>query len=942
MKKWILPFIILCGFSLSAQAQFGNLIKKKLEEKANDVIKKKIVEKSEEKRSEIDSTSFNYAIAFTDNAGLFEQQEEGEGITKFANTFLKDEEDKSDLDKARSSLDFGEFLYKKGRYFLAEVYLQATKQEYEALDAKNDVNYFRCIATLGLLYDNMGRYSKAKEFTQEALDLRKENLGEGLAYAASLNNLAVLQLNLGEYNEAEKKLEKVAQIQSAHRDEFPMPYAITLNNQALLYQAMGRYEEAKAKLEKVLPIAKEALGENDDTYLQLLTNQAFLFQEMGNYDEAERTYKKAIDTQESRLKIGKKNDPIYAHMLNNLASLYMIIGKEDKVEDLLQRSLEIYQSKYGEQHPATASAERDLGNFYRYKEQYEKARPLLKSAYENRLKTLPTQHPAVVNSEEDLAILAWKTGDIDKAATLYDNVMSQTLHFINNYFPPMSESEKTKYWESLQPRFFRFYSFAEDNAQQKPELLDAWMDYRLATKGLLLNATHKIKNQILNSGDQELVALYKQWQDQKRQLALCYSLSEEELDKQNINLDSLQNAANQTERSLSAKSSDFADAFVPKSIDYHSVQGQLKAGEVLIEMVQYPYFKDKLSDETHYAALILAPGEAHPKVVTLDNGEQLDHRYYSYYKNVIQNKIEDKYSYKQYWAPIAAALPTGTNKIYFSPDGIYLQVNVNTFKNPYGKYVIEDYPIITVSNSQDIRSLSSRRNSSKKAFLAGAPDFGGNQVAALPGTQKELNIISQALRGRQYQVTLETGNKATEANIKSMHDPAIVHLATHGFFMEDTQNGGQLFGVNPQYARSNPLLRSGLLFAGAGKGLSQEKSASFDSDDNGILTAYEAASLPLDQTDMVVLSACETGVGDVKAGEGVYGLERAFLIAGAQSLVISLWKVNDATTQELMANFYKYWLQNQDARQAFRNAALALKKKYPDPYYWGAFVMVNR
>jgi CHAT domain-containing protein len=176
----------------------------------------------------------------------------------------------------------------------------------------------------------------------------------------------------------------------------------------------------------------------------------------------------------------------------------------------------------------------------------------------------------------------------------------------------------------------------------------------------------------------------------------------------------------------------------------------------------------------------------------------------------------------------------------------------------------------------------------------------------------------------------------------------VLHIATHGYFQEDvapTEGHGatmlhssepvNLFG---RVTGGNPLLRSGLLFAGAGRKHSFEDKNRID---DGILTAYEAMNLNLDSTELVVLSACETGLGEVKNGEGVYGLQRAFQVAGARTVMMSLWSVADKQTQELMRMFYEKWLSGEDKHQAFGEAQMELKAKYSAPYYWGAFVMVG-
>ena len=204
-----------------------------------------------------------------------------------------------------------------------------------------------------------------------------------------------------------------------------------------------------------------------------------------------------------------------------------------------------------------------------------------------------------------------------------------------------------------------------------------------------------------------------------------------------------------------------------------------------------------------------------------------------------------------------------------------------------------------------------------------------------------------------------TGDDALEDHLKESHKPNILHIATHGFFEKnvDVEKDDKFF--------QNPLLRSGLMLTGAGHSLNKKLDEDADADldeldddddlslaeddsgldheslEDGILTAYEAMSLNLDNTELVVLSACETGLGEIQNGEGVYGLQRAFKVAGARTIVMSLWNVNDQSTQLLMRNFYKHWLDTKDKHEAFRLAQEELRAEFPEPYFWGAFVIVG-
>ena len=438
-----------------------------------------------------------------------------------------------------------------------------------------------------------------------------------------------------------------------------------------------------------------------------------------------------------------------------------------------------------------------------------------------------------------------------------------------------------------------------------------------------------------------MIKEYVQWLDQKETLARFYNYSKKELEEQKVNLDSLQNAANRSEKLLSQKSQLFSDGYQLEDIDINEVRSKLKANEAIVEMIRVRDYNNKFTGEVRYLALILKAEQTNvPEYTTIDNGKQLEQRYYKYYNNVIHQKLDDQYSYQQFWLPIDAMIADKT-RIYFSPDGIYSQINVNTLKNSSGKFVLNAYQISLVSNSKNIHSNKGKKMA-KSAILIGNPEFGSSEVAALPGTKVEIDNIARMLSASGYKTQKFTGLSATETKFKDAGSPGVLHIATHGYFLKDKEiRGEKVFGVSAESAKDNPLLRSGLLLKDAGKTISNQYNASMENNDNGILTAYEALNLDLDQTSLVVLSACETGTGDVKAGEGVYGLQRAFLAAGADALIMSLWKVSDQATQELMTLFYKYWIRYSDRQRAFNQAQTELKTKYKDAYYWGAFVMVE-
>ena len=449
---------------------------------------------------------------------------------------------------------------------------------------------------------------------------------------------------------------------------------------------------------------------------------------------------------------------------------------------------------------------------------------------------------------------------------------------------------------------------------------------------MLLSSTTKVKSKILNSGNKELIASYNAWLDNKRQLALYYAMSKEDLAIQQVNTDSIERVTNRLEKELSLKSGIFNEAFGSKNPVVADIQLKLKQGETAIEIVRVGYSLDNQGSK--YMALVVSSSEV--KMAVLANGDELESKYFKYYKNAIKLKRQDTYSYDQYWKPIAEKIGTA-NSIYLSSDGVYNQLSVNSLVNQDGNYVLDQLNILNVSSLRSLVEAKPSNPGSKTSFLLGNPAYGSSEIDPLPGTGKEITAISAILKANGFKSSLYQQANATENAIKSVKSPRVLHIATHGFFIKDVKaDNNKVFSVPLNNISENVMLRSGLILANAGN------LDNILGEDNGILTAYEVMNLDLANTDLVVLSACETGLGDIMAGEGVYGLQRSFEVAGAKAVIMSLWKVDDAATQLLMTTFYRSWVSTKDKLKSFTIAQKALKAKYPEPYYWGAFIIQGK
>lgn len=895
-----------------------------------------LITQLDKSKAEYDTTSFNYAISLSDNAGLYENEEKWLRNQKLFSDVLKQTDGTAltPLQKAEQNNEVGEMMYASNKFNAAENTFLSSKLLYETNSLTAETGYSKVLANIGLLYHTMGRYSKAEEFDKLAIDIRKAQSGESsVAYASSVNNLGVLYKDMGKYTEAEILLEKAIQLNSSNAGRQSAAYAITLNNQAMLYEEMGRFQQADQLLSEAIKIAAVEMTEKSTNYQRLLINQALLYQEMDSYSKADEIYTKAIAIKEKRL---GSSHPDYAHLLNLQAELYMQMKKTTEVETLFKKSADIYLKKFGANHPSYAGVLNNLGNYYRTQDQQPAAYTNLNKALAIRTTALGENHPDVLQTKENLALLNWQAKKYTVAATGFQTVLDQDMLLINEYFSALSDAEKARLWDKVHPHFDHYAAFVVDAYKELPYLTGQLYTYQLATKALLLNATNKTRQQIVTSGDASLIKEYQEWLDAKENLSRLYGMSKSELTDQHINLDSIERSANTKEKNLAARSAIFKTGYTNTPVTWKDVQAALSIEDAAVEIIHVTKFDKIKTDTVYYTALVLTKEMPMPEFVVLKNGNLLEKRYLAYYRNVIKNKIPDMYSYNQYWEEIDKKI--GLKKsVFISMDGVYSQLNMSTLRLSDGTYLLDKKNFQLVSNSKDIIKLKTAKASATTltALLIGNPVFGttGN-ISPLPGTKAEIESIQVLLAAKGYKTITYTQKEASEQNLRKVANPKILHIATHGFFITETQGEDKTMGIGSEHSALNPMLRSGLLLANA--------EAAIDANaEYGILTAYEVMNLNLDKTEIVIMSACETGLGDVKNGEGVYGLQRAFLVAGADALIMSLWKVNDEATQKLMTSFYKNYLLLNDKQKAFKAAQYELKTLYKDPYYWGAFVLIQ-
>lgn len=868
---------------------------------------------------------------------------------------------KEDPDYALTLNNTAEMYRSMGEYEKAEplygeainIWLKVDDRSNYAMTTFNYANY----------YVDMGQYEMAQKLYVEAKNIWAITLGKtDPKYLSSLNNLAALYYKMGNYAQAEPLY---LEAKTTWGEKLRMKnayYAGIVTNLAALYSAIDQYEKAEPLFLEAKAIYEKAPGKQPVEYAFCLTNFAMLYFSTEQFDKAELLYLESKSILERYL--GKEH-LYYIVNLNNLAALYKETGKDKKAETLYLQAVDLLAKKPGKEHPVYATAILNLAMLYYEIGKFKKAEPLCLEAKSIREETLGKEHPDYAASLNNLSVLYISMDNNEKAESLLLelSIVNQTL--MGKARQHLSEREQSIYILKFASRQDLTLSFAQRSARQT--ITPACYDNALFYKGFLLHAANRITR--LAHTDSLSTDKYYRLKGYVRRLGDQYALSKSERDSATVA--ELEEKADALEKDLARTVAGFGEAM--QQVYWQDVQEQLKPGEAAIEFVHYYYYDPKPLDSTMYAALVLKPGEAAPLFITLFEERQIAPMLKNT-SNLAIGRINALYGsegnttlYNLIWKPLEPHLQ-GVKTVYCAPSGLLHRLNLGAIA-PNGQEVMNDrYRVVTLGSTRRLVLPDAASRTGTEAVLIGGVRYAADNAAIktanegieardwddwdyLPGSACEVSDIQNILQSANWSANIDTGYYATEEAFRSFGEgkrsPRILHISTHGFFFPDPESsshfplergpeGGAVFKFS-----DHPMIRSGLLLAGANETWSTGHAP--ENREDGILTAYEISQMNLSNTELVVLSACQTGLGEIDANEGVYGLQRAFKIAGAKYLMMSLWKVSDQTTGELMMDFYQQWLvQGLDIPEAFRTAQHNMKQKYPDsPYLWAGFVLVE-
>lgn len=866
--------------------------------------------------------------------------------------------------------------YSSGLLDLAEIYRAAGKNK----EAEQ--------ACLECMQFNQYRYPEALSsiFLQPSL---LDHLGckRRLAdlYAFSGKSEAGIRL----YEEVIKLLKECYPNSEIYKKRITEDLCSTLSNLGFAHEYSGNhhfaelaYKESCSYAEKTLESIKENNIELKQIYISALTNLVETLVRLNQVKEANRYLKKVEASNKEVLP-----NETYGIIKSNIATVSGNLSPEERLE-MRKEAIRLLETTkdvtfIADIQLSVAKSYIELGRLVEAKEYLLLAKrnkpsdvaysngvySMLAQAQNKRRKALKLLNKVInevrpenahyPNLWQQKAVISAQLKNIAAAKSSQETALRIMNQRIQTFFPYLSESQREQYLDDYDISREYYFSLSCLN---KPDsgTTGKLYDLVLSSKGVLLEAVRQTKAGISITTDTLLNQKQSRYSYNKNLLARYYRSGQKE---DWMDVGSLETETEALEKEISRA----VLANQPKKPTWQQIQIALKPGEAAVEIVRFRLWDSTRTpgklfgtwrDSVYYAALILTPASVAPQLVVLPNGRALEGPYLQAYRTDIQRHTYDVDSYRQFWQPIQQAV-AGVKTIYFSPDGVYHQINLGTLRNTEtGYFLSEEVDIHLVENTQTLVDTLKTQPRSTTIALIGYPDYqqvsisqkkespaatlyynlldfdrGNDLFPSLPGTKEEVTSIQNIATQQGWTAQLLTDGEASEENVKKIKNTRVVHIATHGYFLKDTSKIA---------LTKRALLNTGLVLAGA---LDSTNKKNLQIDD-GFLTAYEVAGLPLKGTELVTLSACETGLGLIRNGNGVFGLQRAFLAAGAENVLMSLWRVNDLVTKELMEKFYRYWLvdglKKQEALSKAQKDIRETSVQLSHPYYWGGFVLTQQ
>jgi len=865
--------------------------------------------------------------------------------------------------------DFLHYLYNIGLYYIHNEEPQEHKETMEgflvkALDycieqKRENHEIYAHLLSLGPYFTNDPEH--LEYFYTKSVSIFKEQLGnQHITYADAVTRLANFYLEKGYHLKAEELLLEILPIYDKYYTKDDWDYIDVLCDLVVIYFELRNWEKTKYYALTLTQILDEVKDVDVGTISMYMSSILPIVEQLD---------KVSISDFESIKLLGEKAAGHKSQMIQE----YLGELSNEYIKDLVERGSQSLYNGYMEQSDSlyrkALELEKELNGIDSplHKEiQYAIQANATKEGRIKRLRNLLEEEKKIDTHSDEvmdlyMALFGCHRDEPDSASFYLSEWQKSFTKQTESKIHFFTERDREIWWKWVSFNLFSFKMIATDIFFENNEA--AFLGYAYNTelffKSTLLTSSQKLRQSIFSSNDPSLI---EEWSKLSHL-------------RENENLPNTEFLV-QLEKSIVSKSQVYRDEHQYFDIEWTHIKEHLQPEEVAIEFMA---FNGEIDGEYKdiYLGLMIRADYDYPEVVWYALEEEIIEAIHSKDKNAL---------YEAVWLPIEQYLED-EDIIYLAPAGLLHSISFGSLSYGDGKYYLcEDYTIHNLLTTKDIIKLKGKKRGvvkQKQIALFGGADYllpmgelalldkdfdAGNSnnlnrslldemdplrgpgFTFLPGSKREVQQIDKYLTNQNWKSSLFMDKEATETRFKSLsstQSPEVIHISTHGFYFPQSQmetNKKKSFSNidkhNLYRLSDNPLMRSGLAFAGANhvwKG-----NDPIDGVDDGILTAYEISNLNLFNTELVVLSACNTGLGDIDFGEGVYGLQRAFRLAGVETMIVSLWEVPDKETVELMTTFYSLWGKGMSKKEAFDKAQMQMRYAYPDhPEKWAGFIMIE-
>ncbi|MBE9540477.1 MAG: CHAT domain-containing protein [Proteobacteria bacterium] len=869
----------------------------------------------------------------------------------------------------------------QGRYKEAEpLYQSVLAKSRQALGEEHPYTS-TTLNNLAALYAHQGRYTEAEALLAKTLKKRRAVLGDNHPDTIlSMNNLATLYLRQGRYAEAEPLyLSALEQARQTLGGEHATTLLIVFNT-ADLYSSQGRYAQAEPLAQETLVKRQLVLGEDHPSTLESLNSLAILYQSQGRYSEAETLFQDALRKREVVL---GEDHPDTLTSLANLADLYKTQERYEKAEPMYQSVVRRGRRALGENHPITLASLYHLAGLYELQNNFEKAETLYQLVLPRSREVFGDSHPYTLATLFSMAMLQQANGRFSTSLGYWAQYFEGSNQWLASNIWGASEDTRKIY--IAREKVSRDNLFSLTVRFNNPDSRRQALDFSLARKGLLLHVSSQITNIAKASSDPHVSDRLSQIYVNKGALAALLTKSPDE---------NRQHRVFELEKRIARLQAELGQSIQALGKSQAEVKfGDLLAGladdESLVDFHVYENLDQETGEgKTDKLLAIIANNQIKGEMRVIDLGavEPILHQITEYREMTqrgtnSESLIQASHKlYRQLWQPLTPFL-NNIEHVYISPDGVLNLLPFAVLRDGEGRMLSQAYKLSTIASPRDIVLKPPGGTAGNPTVFSG-PLYDKSQkqqyamvekqdaavtysrsmkdlyFSALPGALAEGETVVELFKQEKMVAEHYYLESATEEQLKNTRSPKILHLATHGFFLAPQEmlekrdsRGAKLVSStvktkDPMRLEGgsyyqNPLLRSGIALANANQRVT---STAKINENDGILTALEAMSLYLEGTDLVVLSACETGVGEINVGEGVYGLQRSFLEAGAKAVLYTLWPVSDEGTRFFMERFYQNYLNGRQPQAALQMTQREFMEhqRWSAPYYWAGFVVSGK